>query len=177
MRKGIRVILAFSVLIWLCSCVTHSPSSAAHRIQEASFIRVGGIDQWVTMRGDDDRKPVLLVVHGGPADVQSPFVATYAPYERDFVLVQWDQRGAGRTFAKVGASASELTLERTINDGIELAEHLRKRFPKNKLVLLSHSWGTVIGAGMASQRPALFNAYAGTGQVSSWAAGATLDGD
>jgi predicted alpha/beta-fold hydrolase len=67
----------------------------AQRLEEASFVTIGGIEQWVTIRGDDRRNPVLLLLHGGPGDVQSPFVSTYAPYERDFVLVQWDQRGAG----------------------------------------------------------------------------------
>jgi len=66
------------------------------RVEEARYLVVGGIEQWVTVRGDDDRSTVLLVVHGGPGDVQSTYRAAYAPYERDFVLVQWDQRGAGR---------------------------------------------------------------------------------
>jgi proline iminopeptidase len=139
---------------------------STQRIEEASFVRVGGIEQWVTVRGDDRRHPVLLLLHGGPGDVQSPFVSTYAPYEKDFVLVQWDQRGAGRTFARSGAAG--VTLGRLIADGIDLAEQLRKRFPRQNLILFSHSWGTIIAAGMA-QRPELFNAYVGTGQVTAWA--------
>src|ERR1043165_4978407 len=87
---------------------------SAQRIEDPSFISIGGIEQWVTIRGDDRRHPVLLFLHGGPGDVQSPFVSTYAPYEKDFVLVQWDQRGMGRTFAKNGAAG--VTLERLIAD-------------------------------------------------------------
>src|SRR5262245_47006016 len=89
---------------------------SAKRIEEASFLPIGGIDQWVTIRGDDRRKPVLLLLHGGPGDVQSPFVSTYAPYEADFVLVQWDQRGTGRTYAKNGAAG--VSREKLIADGI-----------------------------------------------------------
>jgi pimeloyl-ACP methyl ester carboxylesterase len=137
------------------------------RIEEARYLTVGGIEQWVTIRGDDDRKPVLLLVHGGPGDAQSPFVTTYAPYEHDFVLVQWDERGAGRTFARNGAAG--VTLDRQIADGIDLAGQLRARFPKQPLILLGHSWGSVIATGMAQQRPDLFAAYVGTGQVSKWA--------
>ena len=128
---------------------------------------IGGIEQWVTIRGDDRGNPVLLLLHGGPGDVQSPFVSTYAPYEKDFVLVQWDQRGAGRTFAKNGAAG--VSLEKLIADGIDLAEQLHTRFPLARLILFGHSWGSIIATGIAQQRPELFAAYVGTGQVSSWA--------
>src|SRR5207244_3663797 len=100
-------------------------------------------------------------------DVQSPFVSTYAPYEKDFVLVQWDQRGAGRTFAKNGAAG--VSLEKLIADGIDLAEQLHTRFSRAPLILFGHSWGSIIATGMAQQRPELFAAYVGTGQVTSWA--------
>jgi len=81
--------------------------------------------------------------------------------------VQWDQRGAGRTFAKNGADG--VTRETLIADGIDLAEQLHKRFPRAPLILFGHSWGSIIATGMAQQRPELFAAYVGTGQVSSWA--------
>jgi pimeloyl-ACP methyl ester carboxylesterase len=81
--------------------------------------------------------------------------------------VQWDERGAGRMFAKSGAAG--VSLENLIADGIDLSEQLRKRFPKQKLVLFGHSWGSIIATGMAQRRPDLFYAYVGTGQASSWA--------
>ena len=141
--------------------------AAGGRVEEAAFMQIGGIQQWVTIRGDDDRHPVLLLLHGGPGDVQSPLVSTYAPYEKDFVLVQWDQRGAGRTFAKNGAAG--VSLEKQIADGIELGAALRKRFPKQPLIAFGHSWGSVVATGMVQQRPDLFDAYVGTGQVAAWA--------
>jgi pimeloyl-ACP methyl ester carboxylesterase len=140
---------------------------SAERIEEASFITIGGIEQWVTIRSDDRRNPVLLLLHGGPGDVQSPFVSTYAPYEKDFTLVQWDQRGAGRTFAKSGAAG--VSLETLIADGIDLSEQLQKRFRQVPLIVFGHSWGTLIATGMVQRRPDLFAAYVGTGQVTSWA--------
>jgi pimeloyl-ACP methyl ester carboxylesterase len=138
-----------------------------HRVEEASFLTVGGIEQWVTIRGDDATKPVLLLVHGGPGDVQSPYVSTYAPYEKGFVLVQWDQRGAGRTFAKNGAAG--VSQARLIADGLDLAQQLKRRFGKQKLFVLGHSWGSLVATGMVQQRPELFDAYVGTGQVTAWA--------
>jgi pimeloyl-ACP methyl ester carboxylesterase len=156
---------SFSVLALVAGSVAAQRSS--QRIEEASFITIGGIEQWVTVRGDDRRHPVLLLLHGGPGDVQSPFVSTYAPYEKDFVLVQWDQRGAGRTFEKNGAAG--VTLEKLIADGIDLAEQLHTRFPRAPLIPFGHSWGSIIETGMVQQRPDLFAAYVGTGQVTAWA--------
>ena len=157
------------ILLFLAAAVVLSESVEAQtrRIEEASFVKIGGIDQWVTIRGDDDRKPVLLLLHGGPGDVQSPFISIYAPYERDFVLVQWDERGAGQTFAKNGAAG--VTLERLVADGIDLARQLRQRFSGQKLIVFGHSWGSLIATRMAQQRPELFDAYVGTGQVTAWA--------
>lgn len=117
------VALSATAAFVLVTCV-HAQVST-RRIEEASFVAIGGIEQWVTIRGNDDRNPVLLLLHGGRGDVQSPFISTYAPYEDDFVLVQWDERGAGRTFSKNGAAG--VTLERQISDGIDLAEQLRRR--------------------------------------------------
>jgi pimeloyl-ACP methyl ester carboxylesterase len=156
--------LTLAVVACILSLACRPP---APRIEEARFLTVGGIEQWVTIRGDHDRDPVVLLVHGGPGDVQSPFRTAYAPFERRFVLVQWDQRGAGRTFARNGAAG--LTLERQAADGIDLAGQLRARFPGQPLVLVGHSWGSVVATVMARQRPDLFSAYVGTGQVAGWA--------
>jgi pimeloyl-ACP methyl ester carboxylesterase len=158
--------IAFWGLVAACLSGCSLTPTPAQRIEEAAFVTVSGIEQWVTIRGDDNRKPVLLVLHGGPGDVQSPFISAYAPYEKDFVLVQWDERGAGRTFAKSGAA--DLSLEKQIADGIELSRYLLKRFPRQPLILFGHSWGSIVATGMAQRRPDLFDAYVGTGQVAAW---------
>jgi proline iminopeptidase len=158
-----KILLVLAAAVGLNECV----EAQTKRIEEASFVTIGGIEQWVTIRGDDERKPVLLLLHGGPGDVQSPFISTYAPYEKDFVLVQWDQRGAGRTFAKNGTAG--VTREKLIADGIDLAEQLHKRFRRAPLILFGHSWGSIIATGMAQQRPELFAVYVGTGQATAWA--------
>src|SRR6266540_6169595 len=70
-------------------------------IDEATFVTIGGIEQWVTIRGWDRDNPVLLFLHGGPGDVTNPWsFALFAPWEEHFTVVQWDQRGAGRTLRK-----------------------------------------------------------------------------
>ena len=137
-------------------------------IQEERFVTLGGIEQWVTIRGANRANPVLLIVHGGPGDAQSSLRRTYAVYENDFTIVQWDQRGAGRTYGRNPNSPPEP--ERVELDGIELARYLCDYLGKKKILLLGHSWGTHLGVEMVQRRPELFAAYIGTGQVGSWRA-------
>jgi pimeloyl-ACP methyl ester carboxylesterase len=136
-------------------------------VNEASYVPIGGIEQWVTIRGDDRSNPVLLFLHGGPGDVTSPWsFAMFAPWEAHFTVVQWDQRGAGRTLSKSGPSvAPTMTLDRMTQDGIELTEYLCRHLAKRKVILVAHSFGTILGLGMIRERPELFFAYVGTGQV------------
>jgi pimeloyl-ACP methyl ester carboxylesterase len=153
--------------LWLS---TSTPASGQNTtpIQEAKFVTLGGIEQWITIRGADRTNPVMLVVHGGPGDAQSAFRGTYAIYEKDFTIVQWDQPGAGRTYLRNPSSPPEP--ERVELDGIELAQYLCNYLSKKKIVLLGHSWGTHLGVEMVQRRPELFAAYVGTGQVGSWRA-------
>ena len=136
-------------------------------IDEANYVKIGGLEQWVTIRGEDRKNPVLLLLHGGPGDATNPWgYAGFRNWLKYFTVVQWDQRGAGRTFGRNGAAAaSTITVERMVQDGVELAELLSKRLQKDKIVLVGHSWGSTLGVFMARARPELFYAFVGTGQV------------
>ena len=140
----------------------HTPNG----IDQEMFVPIGGIDQWVQIRGEDRSNPVLLFVHGGPGSSESPLSSLLRPWERYFTVVMWDQRCAGKTFARDGAqSCRGLGIAPVANDGIALTNYLRSRLHKSKIVLLGHSWGTMVGLRMLRERPELFSAYVGTGQV------------
>jgi pimeloyl-ACP methyl ester carboxylesterase len=158
-------ILVVVALAWF-GCTSPVRPLQPRPIEEAGFVRIDGIDQWVTIRGADERNPVLLILHGGPGDAQSALRNTYAIYERSFTVVQWDQPGAGRTYGKNPTVVPEP--ERVVHDGLELTEYLRRRLARRRIVLLGHSWGTHLGIAMVRARPELFSAYVGTGQVGSW---------
>jgi pimeloyl-ACP methyl ester carboxylesterase len=141
--------------------------SSPKGIDEAQYVKIGDIEQWITIRGWDRDNPVLLFLHGGPGDVTNPWTfALFAPWEKHFTVVQWDQRGAGRTLRKSGpAVAPTITVDRMVQDGIELTEYLLKHLGKKKIIIVGHSFGSILGVGMAKARPDLFYAYVGTGQV------------
>jgi pimeloyl-ACP methyl ester carboxylesterase len=136
-------------------------------INDARYVEIGGIQQWVTIRGEDRKNPVILFLHGGPGDATNPWAyAVFRPWHKYFTVVQWDQRGAGRTLGKNARSLAEtITIDRMAQDGIELAQMLRKLLGQDRIILVGHSWGSILGIFMAKARPDLFCAFVGTGQV------------
>jgi pimeloyl-ACP methyl ester carboxylesterase len=136
-------------------------------IDEARYLQIGGIRQWVTIRGEDRKNPVILFLHGGPGDATNPWAyAVFRPWHKHFTVVQWDQRGAGRTLGQNARSVAEtITIDRMVQDGIELAQTLRTLLGKDRIILVGHSWGSILGVLMAKARPDLFYAFVGTGQV------------
>lgn len=136
-------------------------------IQENYKTRIGGIDQWLSVRGQDRANPVILFVHGGPASPLMPTMWQFQrPIEEYFTVVNWDQRAAGKTYREVPPESISETIHipRYVDDAIEVAEHIRAKYGSRKLILMGHSWGTVVGMGAALKRPDLFYAYVGIGQ-------------
>jgi len=131
-------------------------------------VPINGIDQWLSIRGKDRRNPILLVLHGGPASPTMPVDYTYqSPWEDYFTVVQWDQRGAGKTYAANTEQqmAPGMTIEGMTDDAAQVVQYLRGHYGKQKIFLLGHSWGTVLGTRLAQQHPDWFYAYIGVGHV------------
>jgi len=137
-------------------------------VQESFVVTLGGARQAVSVRGANRANPVLLFVHGGPGAVEMPIAwAFQRPWEDFFTVVQWDQRGAGKSYElnDPDTIAPTLTHERYRDDAIELIGILRKKYGKEKVFLLGQSWGSAIGLAVAVERPDLLHAYIGMGQI------------
>ena len=142
---------------------------ADHGIERLEQVRIGGIDQWVSIRGSDRRNPVLLMLHGGPGWVSMPTSWYFQRgWEEYFTVVQWDQRGAGKTYAANDPArvAPTMTRERMVADALEMVDWLRHEFGKDRIFVLGHSWGSYLGLEVARQRPEWLHAYIGVGQIS-----------
>jgi pimeloyl-ACP methyl ester carboxylesterase len=138
---------------------------STHGIVGESFVRIGEVDQWIGIRGEHQDNPVLLVLHGGPGCSYSIFTPHLRPWEKYFTLVQWDQRGGGRTFSRMDPRGSaEISFEQLTRDTIELAEYVRARLRKDRIFLLASSLGSTFGTEVVRRRPDLFYAYIGTDQ-------------
>ena len=139
-------------------------------IDEQQFVRIGGVEQWATIRGRDRRNPVILVLGGlgadGPGTVASPFLGAFQGWETDFTVVQWDQRGAGKTFARAGRALDpDLGIALITSDAVELTTYLQRRLPKPRLVLLGVGFGSTLAARLALDHPQAYSAYVAAGQI------------
>jgi pimeloyl-ACP methyl ester carboxylesterase len=163
-----RLAALLSTLFLAVSMPLHAAcGDPAQPIDEAAFVPVNGIGQWVTIKGQRCGNPVVLFVHGGPGNPLSPFAESlFGTWQREFTLVQWDQRGAGMTYGRTPpAEDTPLTLEQLTADGLAVAEYVTRHLGKRKVLLWGSSWGSMLGIHMAHARPDLFEAYVGTAQI------------
>lgn len=139
-------------------------------VDEKGFVLIGGIEQWVRIKGSSCAKPIVLVVHGGPGNPNTPFAdQLFKAWEKDFTIVQWDQRGAGMTYGRNPPTDDvPLVPERLRDDGVEVARYVAKRFGKQQVILMGGSWGSLIGVYMAKSQPEMFCGYIGSSQVVNW---------
>ncbi|MCC6456369.1 MAG: alpha/beta hydrolase [Caldilineaceae bacterium] len=137
----------------------------ANSIAVMEKVELGGSEQWITIRGKDVNKPVLLYLGiGGPGAGGFPASAlTLAPLEEHFVVVNWDQPGTGKSYHAVPIST--LTIERFVSDAHELTLLLRERFQEEKIYVFGLSWGTILGIKLVQEYPELYYAYVGNGQM------------
>lgn len=131
-------------------------------------IQLGGVDQWIQIRGHDRKKPILLFLHGGPGFPNMPFAHVHAELEREFVVVQWDQRAAGKSYS-CSIPDDSMRIAQFVSDAHELVLLLLRRFEVPKCYLVAHSWGSLFGAQLAARYPDLFHAYIGIGQAANLA--------
>lgn len=134
-------------------------------LHEKVFLEINGTRQGMFLKSQDTTKPVLLFLHGGPGSPEIVIDQAF-PTRLDelFTVCWWEQRGAGLSF-KASLPAETMTLDQFIDDTIAVTHFLRQRFGQEKIYVLGHSWGSLLGVLVASRAPELFHAYIGTGQV------------
>jgi pimeloyl-ACP methyl ester carboxylesterase len=140
----------------------------SNSIASLERIRIGGVDQSILIRGNDSSLPVLLFLHGGPGMPAMYLAHAFQrELEKEFVVVQWDRRGAGKSYRE--EIKGTLTTEQLVADTIELTNVLRARFHQDKIYLAGHSWGSYLGMLVIARHPELYRAYVGIGQLARFA--------
>lgn len=137
-------------------------------VEELLPLQVNGTTQWISVRGRDRHNPILLYLHGGPGSPTMPEAYLFqSPWEDFFTVVQWDQRGTGKTYAAndAAALANTITIDQMDADTVEVIQQLRTRYHKEKIFLLGHSWGSALGLRIAQEHPEWLYAYIGVGQM------------
>jgi pimeloyl-ACP methyl ester carboxylesterase len=143
------------------------PSQGA--ISEKIFVSIGGVKQGMFIQSKNINNPVLLYLHGGPSFPNYFLIDKYKPGLEDyFTVCYWEQRGGGLSFNPEVTSQS-MTFEQLTNDALEVTNYLRERFDKEKIFLMAHSGGTVIGLMSVAKAPQLFHAYVAMAQITNQA--------
>lgn len=130
-------------------------------------IDINGVPQRITIRGMDIGNPVLLRVHGGPGSAVPPVIYRINGFDLEdiFTVCYWEQRGSGMAYS-IDIPDSTITMTQIIDDGLVVADYLKAKFNKDKIYLEGSSWGTAVSAFMVQEKPELFHAYIGIGQMS-----------
>lgn len=134
-------------------------------INESTYLNVNGTKQWINIYGNDLNNPVLLYIHGGPGMSTSLFsYAITRKWADVYTVVTWDQRNCGKSYSQK-MNDVELSNEIVMSDAMAIIDYLTDRLHKDKMTLLGHSWGSLLGARLVLDHPERFETFIGTGQL------------
>lgn len=132
----------------------------------SEYIKINGIEQYLLHYKTSADLPVLLFLHGGPGMAESIFAYAFQKELSSlFNIVHWDQRGAGKTLTKSKGNSDYPSVDELIDDLFAIVNYLKKKYSKDKIVILGHSWGSILGTLFVLKYPQEVLYYIGAGQV------------
>lgn len=162
-------VTALVVFFLIFKSIVYTPAIPRARgrqsLAELVRIPVNGAHQWLLIRSEDIRNPLLLYLHSGPGTTELiPFRQYQQALEQFFTIVVWEQRGTGKSFSP-SLAATNMTINQLLADGRAVTAYLCKRFKQGKVLLVGHSWGSALGMLLVRNHPALYHAFVGCGQM------------
>lgn len=159
------VLLLFIFPSWTPEIRDENGNALSNSVATLEEITLGGIKQSILVRGTDRNNPIILFLHGGPGYPQIAYARKYQQeLEKDFVVVNWDQRGSGKSY-HWNMSDEDLQVGNLIADTAELTKYLQQKFNQPKIFIVGHSWGSLLATRTVQKHPELYYAYIGVGQV------------
>jgi pimeloyl-ACP methyl ester carboxylesterase len=164
------ILIFFGIIRGIVPAVTRANHeiTAPSGIDQMEIAEIGGIRQALYFRGQNVENPIILILHGGPGFPLMPFLHEFQyDWEHDFTVVHWDQRNAGKTYFANDPKAVSGTIEpqRVVQDAHEVTQYIKQKLNKDKIVIMGHSWGSVLGTMLVQAYPEDYIAYIGVGQA------------
>jgi pimeloyl-ACP methyl ester carboxylesterase len=164
---GLFLLISISLLVYRNRLRNATKIETANGISSLEEISLGGVKQWIFIRGTDQENPVLIFLHGGPG-APIPGISSArnldAELIKHFTVVHWDQRGTGKSHNR-DIPINSMTFDRLVEDCNELIDYLRNRFNTQKVFIVGHSAGSIVGIKTAHKYPEKIYAYVGIGQI------------
>ena len=163
MRKYL-ILLLLAILFQYYECSSQNKKefrseNISHKIDTLLTPEIGGIKQAIEIKTDDSNRPILFVLAGGPGSSMMNNADSYTNnLKNKFTIVQWDQRGAGKTL-KLNPSPIQPSLEQMEKDTYQVISFIIKELNQEKIYLLGSSWGNVLGFYIVKNYPELLYAY------------------
>lgn len=161
------IVVPAVIVLFACRAVNANKykMQSERGIDESIYIDINGIHQYINIRGEDIANPVMIFIHGGPGSPMG-FAAPYyqQPIEEKFTVINYDQRGCGRTYYANNQSTDNLTTEQLERDLDAIVDYARQRFGQDQVVIMGHSWGTILGSRYVHDHPQKIAAYIGVSQ-------------
>ena len=150
-------------IYWFKNCIDTSKG-----INECIYVPIGGQEQYIQIRGRDTDNPVILYIHGGPGGPDSAVSPLFTDGLTDsYTVVCWDQRGCGRTYFRnmdLDPQNQTVNFETAVSDTDDLVEYICDRFGTDRVILMGHSYGTMVGTRYILEHSEKVSAYIGIGQ-------------
>ncbi|MGL5380242.1 alpha/beta fold hydrolase [Clostridium sp.] len=168
---GLGVLIIVIISITLIKRLIKSSQikiNTVNGIDKGEYVNLGGIEQYVQIRGEDSSNPFVIFLHGGPGNTMTPTAFDYQRYlQSEYTFVNWDQRGCGRTYYNNEDLdvKTELSMDILLNDLDNLVDYIRNKFNKDKVIIMGHSWGALLGSKYILDHPEKVSNYIGVGQV------------
>lgn len=159
LRMIIKPYLFLTLFLIPVICCSQIKENKTVKIDTTEVVQIGGIKQFISIKGNKWENPLLLILHGGPGKSLIPFAPGFTDkLLNDFTVVNWDQRNTGETLS-LNQSKAHVAVDLLKSDALEIVQYLTSRYNQKKIYLLSHSWGSVMGFELASKHPELFLGY------------------
>jgi len=164
---GLLLLVTISLLTYKTILKKLTKIDNSNGISSLEEITLGGLKQWIFIRGTDQNNSVLIFLHGGPG-APAPGISSSRKYDAElikhFTVVHWDQRGTGKSYNS-DLPVNSMTYDRLVEDCNELIDYLRNRFNTQKVFIVGHSSGSIIGIKTAYKYSEKIHAYVGVGQI------------
>lgn len=142
--------------------------STTHSVDERRYVLLNGQEQYIHIQGKNVRNPIIVYLHGGPGGPDTVIMHEWSKYLTDeYTVVGWDQRGCGNTYyrnRKNDPNNETVTFPQALEDLDALVDYLRQRFKQEKVIVVGHSYGTLLGSQYALIHPEKVLHYVGVGQ-------------